>query len=43
VAGYDIKLHVSAFDITRHHKLNCLILTPKQSTGPTVSAAEVKK
>ncbi|MCE9605484.1 MAG: CBS domain-containing protein [Planctomycetia bacterium] len=39
VARFDIKLHVSAFDVTRHRKLNCVILTPKQSL-PTHVAAE---
>jgi CBS domain-containing membrane protein len=29
VARFDIKLNVSAFDVTRHRKQGCVILTPK--------------
>lgn len=44
VARFDIKLHVSAFDITRHRKLNCLVLTPKQAVPAlTTPVAETKK
>jgi CBS domain-containing protein len=44
VARFDIKLHISAFDVTRHRKLNCLVLTPKQQTPAlTLPVAETKK
>jgi CBS domain-containing protein len=46
VARFDIKSHVSAFDVTKHRKLNCLVLTPKQTTPGQPQAAvavEVKK
>jgi len=41
VARFDIKLHVSAFDVTRHRKLNCVVLTPKQSIATHVAPEKV--
>jgi CBS domain-containing protein len=45
VARFDIKSHVSAFDVSKHRKLNCLVLTPKQTTPaqPQAAVVEAKK
>jgi len=37
VARFEIKLHVSAFEVTRHRKLNCVVLTPKQSASTQIA------
>lgn len=37
VARFDIKLQVSAFDVSRHRKESCVILTPKQTNGSVVA------
>ena len=45
VAHFEIKFHGSAFDISKHAKTGCLILTPKQAqvARPTTAVVEPAK